>query len=103
VGWNILGFTHNISSGGSQGGGWHKALRAQAFTNGSIAVGLNVTPRNKLVATWWNAVPQWYNSYVVTTSFPGMPTHDWTYDTTYAYGYWLWSDAAVTVRFDAGF
>jgi len=103
VGWNLLGFTHNISSGGSQGGGWHNILRAQAFTNGSIAVGLNVPPRIKLVVTWWNAVPQWYNSYVVTPTFPGMASHNWNYDTTYAYGYWVWTDAAILVTFDTGY
>jgi hypothetical protein len=29
-----------------------------------------------------------------------MPSRDWAYDTTYAYGYYVWTDAAVTVAFD---
>jgi len=29
-----------------------------------------------------------------------MPSRDWAYDTTYAYGYYLWTDAPITVIFD---
>jgi len=100
VGWNLLGFTHNITGGGAQPGGWNSVLSASHFTNGNVDSDLNVPPRNKLVVTWWDSITQWYESYVVTPTFPGMPTHDWAYDTTYAYGYWVWTDAAVQVDFD---
>jgi len=100
VGWNLLGFTHNISTGGAQPGGWNSALSASHFTNGIVDSDLNVPPRNKIVVTWWDPIVQWYHSYVVTPTFPGMPTHDWVYDTTYAYGYWVWTDAAVQITFD---
>jgi len=100
VGWNLMGFTHNITGGGAQPGGWNSPLTASHFTNGNVDTDLDLPPRNKLVATWWDAPVQWYHSYVVTTLFPGMPTHDWAYDTTYAYGYWIWSDSAIQVNFD---
>ncbi len=103
VGWNLMGFTHNVSGGGAQPGGWNSALSASHFTNGNVDSDLNVPPRNKLVITWWNPIVQWYHSYVVTLTFPGMPTHDWAYDTTYAYGYWVWADAAVLVTFDTDY
>ncbi len=103
VGWNLMGFTHNVSGGGAQPGGWNSALSASHFTNGNVDSDLNVPPRNKLVITWWNPIVQWYHSYVVTPTFPGMPTHDWAYDTTYAYGYWVWTDAAMQVTFDTDY
>jgi parallel beta-helix repeat protein len=103
VGWNLLGFTHNVSAGGARPGGWNSPLNANNFTDGSVDSDLNLPPRNKLVATWWDAGTQWYQSYVVTPTFPGMPTKDWAYDTTYAYGYWVWTDAAVTVTFDMNY
>ena len=96
AGWNLLGWTHNMGVTGGTGWGWNAAPTAAMFTTGAVAAGLTVGAGNaKIVATWWNAVPQWYNSYVAATTFPGMAAHNWVYYTNYAYGYWVWSTAAV--------
>jgi hypothetical protein len=103
LGWNLLGFTHNMGVTGGTGWGWVAQPTAASFTNGGISAGLAVPALAKIVATWWNAVPQWYNSYVVTPTFPGMATHNWVYDTAYAYGYWVWVSAPVAVTFNVNY
>ncbi len=102
VGWNLLGFTHNYMVGGAQAGGWNAVLNADDFVSGAVDADLDTAGSNvKIVATWWVQGTQWYNSYVETDTFPGMAgsVHDWTYDTTYAYGYFIWSDEADTITF----
>jgi hypothetical protein len=102
AGWNLLGWTHNFPNGAAWT--WTTQPTASDFTDGTVAAGLTVGAGNaKIVATWWNADAQWYNSYVASTTFPGMVAHDWTYDTNYAYGYWVWSTAAVVVTFNVAY
>jgi hypothetical protein len=96
TGWNLLGFTHNY-------GLWNKQPKASDFTNGVISPGLNVPALTRIVVSWWNAQSQWYNSYVSADNFPGMASHNWVYDTNYAYGYWIWVSAPVLVTFNTVF
>ena len=98
----MLGFTHNWNVGI-----WNSYPTAQSFTNGAITAGLNVPALSKIVATQWNSQigSQWYNSYVVTTTFPGMPTHNWNwrsvpFSNMPGNGIWIWVSAPVTVTFN---
>jgi hypothetical protein len=96
VGWNLLGFTHNMMSGGAMAGGWTAQPTASDFTDGTIDAGLDIAgAQTQIISTWFIQATQRYNSYVTTDFFPGMVTHDWVYNTNYAYGYWVWSSAAV--------
>jgi hypothetical protein len=104
VGWNLLGFTHNYLSGGAMAGGWTNQPDANEFVTGIVDADLAIAGSNtKIVATWWLQATQWYNSYVYTDTFPGMATHNWVYDTTYAYGYFIWSDEADVITFPLAF
>jgi hypothetical protein len=101
VGWNLIGFTHNYTVAA-----WLTPPTASMFTDGTIDPDLNIAgPIFKIVATDWNQAPQWYNSYVATDAFPGMPTHNWAWDFAYdpfnpGNGFFLWSDTAVTLDFN---
>jgi hypothetical protein len=106
VGWNLIGFTHNLGTTGGSSLVWTTIPTAQMYTNGVIAAFLTVGINNqKIVATWWNPTPQWYNSYVVTQTFPGMATRNWAYDTSNAraYGYWIWTGLAGTITFNVAY
>jgi hypothetical protein len=99
AGWNILGHTHNYTA-------WVNTPDAVEWTNSVIDADLNVPALTKIVATEWleDAAPQWYHSYVVTPTFPGMATHNWGWDMSYSTqpgnGLFLWTSAAVTINFD---
>jgi hypothetical protein len=81
------------------------------WTNGAISatLGIGVGGNTKIVATeWLEAVaPKWYNSYVVTTTFPGMATHNWLWDTAYSTqpgnGLFLWLTAPAVVTFNVNY
>jgi hypothetical protein len=98
AGWNLLGFTHNYIT-------WTNIPTASDFTDGTIDVDFTTggAAGNKIVATDWNQAPQWYNSYVTTTTFPGMPVHDWVWDTGYSgqpgNGFWLWIEVPASLTF----
>jgi hypothetical protein len=97
AGWNLMGFQHNYTLIP-----W-APLTASDFTDGTLDLSGFLWhadlggARTKLVITLWT-YGKWYDSYVVDTGFPGMPTHDWVWDTTYSLnpgnGLWIWSDAA---------
>jgi hypothetical protein len=101
VGWNLIGFTRNYTTLG-----WVVPPTASMFTDGTIDPDLDIAGAIfKIVATDWNQAPQWYNSYVATDAFPGMPTHNWAWDFAYdpnnpGNGFFLWSDTAVTLDFN---
>jgi hypothetical protein len=102
AGWNLVGYTHNMGVTGGTGWGWVNPMwTASLLTDGTWGVG--VPALVKVVATWWNADAQWYNSYVVSTTFPGMAAHNWVYNTNYAYGYWVWVSAAATLTFNVAY
>jgi hypothetical protein len=103
AGWNLLGFTHNFVT-------WTTTPTAAMFTTGAITPGLNVPALTKIVATQWlfAAAPQWYNSYVVTTTFPGMGApYNWAWDFGYSQqpgnGYFLWLSAPVVITFNVNY
>ena len=99
VGWNLLGFTHNGQNGGAAPGGWTTQLTADDFTDGTVDADLDIAGADtQIIVTRWIQATQWYNSYVVTDTFPGMV--DWNYDSNYAHGYFLWSEGADTITFD---
>lgn len=105
AGWNLLGFTHNYVV-------WTITPTAQQFTNGAVSatLGIGVGGNTKIVATQWlfAAAPQWYNSYVVTTTFPGMGApYNWAWDFAYAAqpgnGYFLWLTAPTVITFNVNY
>jgi hypothetical protein len=103
AGWNLLGFTHNYVA-------WTVIPTAAMFTTGVIDADLNIAgPLTTIVATEWLelAAPQWYHSYVVTDTFPGMATHNWAWDFTYSTqpgnGFFLWVDAATAITFPVAY
>jgi len=105
AGWNLLGFTHNYTGGA----GWTVTPTASMFTDGTVDADLTVggAAGAKIIVTDWNQGSQWYHSYVASTTFPGMPAHDWVWDTAYASdpgnAYFLWVEAGVTVDFNVNF
>jgi hypothetical protein len=105
AGWNLLGWTHNGSAGGAMAGGWNVQPTSAMFTNGAIWPALNIAGAPaKIVPSWFIQATQRYQSYVVTDTFPGMAPALWTYNTGFAYGYWVSTDVAVAnVLFDTDF
>ena len=57
----------------------------------------------EFVVSQWIQATQKYDSYVVTTSFPGMAVHNLVVDTDFAWGYWIWTDAPGAITFDVDF
>jgi hypothetical protein len=100
AGWNLVGFTHNYTA-------WTVVPTAAMWADGTIDATLLAS--DKVVATEWleAAAPQWYNSYVDITTFPGMATHNWIWDTAYSTqpgnGLFLWLEAPAVVTFDVEF
>jgi hypothetical protein len=95
--WTMLGFTHNST--------WTNAPDSVYLTDGTAdadlaLVGAGGTAGNYLTVSWFNQGNQLYSSYVTTTWFPGMASAIWTYDTTYAFGWWIYVENAVTITFD---
>jgi hypothetical protein len=103
AGWNLLGFTHNYVV-------WATVPTASMFTDGTVDAALDIAGAlTNIIATEWLEAPadQWYHSYVVTDTFPGMLTHNWAWDFGYSSqpgnGFFLWVDAAAVVTFDVAF
>ncbi len=105
AGWNMLGFPHNNSVGGAQPGGWNTQLRAHHFTDGTIDPDLvvGVVDQDMIIATRWIPTTHQYESYLVNTTFSGIASKDWYYDSYYSIGYWLWVENSVEVTFDTEF
>jgi hypothetical protein len=97
AGWNLLGFTHNYTA-------WTTNPLAASFTDGTFGPDTGVAGNGKIVPTQWLSATQWYHSYVDTTSFPGMATHNWAWDNSYSTqpgsGFFLWLEAGATITFD---
>jgi hypothetical protein len=98
AGWNLVGFTHNYVP-------WTAMPTASDFTDGTVDATLLAS--DKVVVTEWDYTTQWYNSYVDITTFPGMATHNWVWDNSYAAqpgnGCFLWLEAATVITFNVNF
>jgi hypothetical protein len=97
AGWNLLGFTHNYTL-------WTTIPTASDFCDGTIGTGLGAA--TKIVATRWDYAAQWYYSYVRTPTFV-MPSRDWAWDFSYSSvpgnGFYLWTEAPITITFNVNY
>lgn len=105
AGWNLVGIMHNYTTLA-----WNTLPFARHFTDGTVDLDLDSAGAAgpKVIATEWleDAAPQWYHSYVDTTTFPGMATHDWGmefFSGNPGTGLFLWVDAGVTIDWDTDF
>ncbi len=99
-GWNLLGFPHNYTP-------WTWVPRAKDFTDGSMDPDLDIDgPLTKIIVTEWEKDVQWFHSYVVQDSFPGLESHNWYWDFSYSdqpgNAFWLWVDLNATLTFNEG-
>ncbi len=101
--WNLIGFTHNYTVAGV----YNAALTADSFATGVVDTGAApwsaTGGATNFVATWFDQGTQRYDSYVVTSTFPGMIAHDWVVNTAFAWGYWVWSDTGGAITFDVDY
>jgi hypothetical protein len=105
AGWNMMGWQHNYSVPI----GWGAIPTASDFADGTVdTTGLLdiAGALTKIVVTEWTDV-KWYNSYVVTDTFPGMADKDWLWDFSYSAqpgnGVWIWIDAPTTYVYSTVF